>query len=128
MYRLLPVRNQVKIKLVHIERRDRSREYRNVFQYLVKCLICSEFVLIVRTAPETLPVQTHVPVADMVAHEVLNHTAGRSHIVILVSGLHVLYQCIEQGDDPPVDFRTTFIRNRRSIDIELVHIRVKCEE
>ena len=105
MNRLRAVRNEVQIETVHIERSDRSAEHSDIHQHLVKGLVGGELVLVHLSTPETFPVQTHVPVAKVIAHEVLDQTPCGCDVIILISRHNLLLQGIEQRDDPTVDLR-----------------------
>ena len=96
MYRLLPVRNEVEIEPVHEERCNRSGEYRNVPEYLVQCLVCGEFVPVGVAAPETLPVQADIPVADVVADKILDQPARKCDVIVLVGSPDILYEGVHE--------------------------------
>ena len=124
----LPVRNKVEIEPVHEERRDRGGEYGNVPEHLVQCLVSGELVPVGAAAPETLPVQADIPVADVVADEILDQPAGKGHIIVLVGCPDVLDEGVHERDDPPVDFRAIAVRNCRSLRVEVVKVGVEGEE
>ena len=105
MNRLRAVRNEIQIETVHIERSYRGSEHSDIHKHLVKGLVGGELVLVHLASPETLPVQTHVPVAKVIAHEVLDQTPCCGDIIILISRHHLLLQCVEQRDDPTVNLR-----------------------
>ncbi len=64
----------------------------------------------------------------MVAHEILDQTACRGDVIVLVGGHDVVHQRVEQGNDPSVKLRPLLIRNQRRCRVEIVHIRVEREE
>ena len=90
----------------------------------MESLIGRELVDVHLAAPETLPVETDVPVGNIVADEILNQAARGGDVIVLIGGHDLLLQCVEQRDDPPVD-RICHLRRLR---IESVHIGIESEE
>ena len=119
---------EIEIEPVHIEGSYRSTEHCNHFQHFVKCLICSEFVLAHTAAPETLAVQPDVPVADIVANELLQKASSCGKVVVLIAGADILDESVHQGDYPPVDLWSFRIRNLLSLNVKPVHIGVERKE
>ena len=128
MYRLLSVRNQVKIEAVHIERSYWSGQDRNVLENLVKGLVCGQLVFGKAAAPETLAVQADVPVGKMVADKVLDEASCKGDVIVLVSCADVADEGVHQGDDPPVGLRAEAKGHVRSGRVEAVHVCVQREE
>ena len=120
--------NKVEIESVHIERSYWGSQDCDVLKDLIEGLVSAELILIHASAPETLTSETDVPVAEIVAHELLDETAGESDVIIFVCSLHVLDQGVHQRDDPAVDLRPFSIRYCRGREVELVHVRIKREE
>ena len=67
-------------------------------------LIGGQFVIIHLSTPETFPVKTDIPVAQVVTDEILDHPAGQGDVVVLISCLDLFLEGVEQGDDPSVNF------------------------
>ena len=127
MYRLLTL-HKVKIEAVHKERRDRSCKLCHCHENLIEGLVGRELVCIHSTAPESLSSESHIPVAEMVAYEILDQTSCRSDIIILVCSHNILHKGVEQRDHPSVDLRTLAHRHLFSLRIKSVDIRIKSEE
>ena len=64
----------------------------------------------------------------MVADELLYHTSGCSHIIILVCGSHIPHKRIEKRYYPPVNLRSLRKRHSLSGRIEPVDIGIQREE
>ena len=94
----------------------------------MESLIGRELVDVHLAAPETLPVETDVPVGNIVADEILNQAARGGDVIVLIGGHDLLLQCVEQRDDPPVDLRSFRICHLRRLRIESVHIGIESEE
>ena len=113
---------QVAEDAIRDERSKRSRQLNDGLEAGVESLVCCQLILGHTTTPKTLTVQTYVPVREVLAHELLNHTSCGSGIVTLQALGHVLHQSIEQRDDPAVDLGTLLngdllLRAGETIDI-----------
>ena len=113
---------QIAEDTIRDERRERSRQLNNGFEAGVESLVCRQLILGHTTAPETLTIQTYVPVREVLAHKLLNHTCRRRRVVTLQALRYVLNERIEQRDDPAVDLGALLngdllLRARKAIDI-----------
>ena len=94
--------NKVTVELVHEERSNRSGKHSNVYKHLVEGFVGRFFVGGHLPCPVTLAVKAHVPVGDIVADKCFKDTAGRFHVIVLISRPHVTDDGIELGKDPTV--------------------------
>ena len=119
---------QVAEDAVHHEGCEGRRELRDGLQAGVERLVGGQLVLGHSAAPETLAVQTHVPVREVLAHELLDGAGGRRRVVVLERLGHVLDQRVEQRDNPAVDFRTALDGHLLLAAGEAVDVGVEGEE
>src|SRR5512137_937459 len=92
-------------KLIHIERSYRSSEPADSLETLEKSLVCCDLILVIISAPVSLPVQTNVPVTEILSHKILNCTSGTGEIIIFIALSYFLDKRVKQGDDPAIYFR-----------------------
>ncbi len=114
--------HKVDKELVGVEWRIWSHKAGYRHQAGVEGLICSQFVGRHPSTPETLAVEAHIPVGEIVADKFTDFTGTFCKVIIVQSGLHILNQGVEQRENPTVDFRTLCHRNLRfgaskSVDI-----------
>ena len=120
--------DEVHEEAVCIEWSDRSNEFGDSFQTNIECLISRKLVCIHFSTPETLTVQTHIPVGEIVDDESLNKTSCTGWLIIIEAFLHVLHQGVEFGEYPSVDFRALSEWHVRLRVIESIHIGIHREE
>ena len=122
-------RHKVKIKPLHIERGYRSGQEGDVLKHFIQRLVCCELVMVHFPAPESLPVQAHIPVAEMVAHKILDKTPGCGDVIILICIPDTLDKRIQQRNDPSVNLRPLIHRDIITRGrVESVHISIEGEE
>ena len=98
---------EVAIESVGVERRVGCHEQGNGLQAGIKRLVSRLLVGIHLTAPETLAVQSHVPVAEVVLHKVGDSTSGFGGFVGVVCLGYLLNEGVEFGEYPKVDLSIT---------------------
>ena len=91
-------------------------------------MVSAELVSVHLAAPESLPAEAHVPVAQVVADKLLDEPAGEGDVIVFVSRTHLLDEGVEKGNDPPVKLRTLRIRNGCACRVKSVNIGIKGEE
>ena len=98
---------EVAIEAVGIERCIGCHEQGYGLEAGIKCLVRCLLVGIHLTAPETLAVQSHVPVAEVVLHKVGDSASGFGGFVGVVCLGYLLNEGVEFGEYPKVDLSTT---------------------
>ena len=96
---------EIPVETVCIERCVRRHELRYGLKTGVEGGVCSLFVCVHLTSPETLAVQTHIPVREVVLHEIRDSTSGFGGFVCFVRFCDLLDEGVELREDPSVDFR-----------------------
>ena len=75
--------SEVAIETIGEEGRHGRNQFGQSKQTGIKCLVCGEFVGGHFTGPETFAVEAHIPVAEVVEHEVVDGTSGFSRFVVV---------------------------------------------
>ena len=89
-------RIKVGIELVGIEWSDWCHQPSHGLKTCIECLICRELVGSHLSSPETLAVEAHIPVREIVAHEGLDQSSGYCRLVGVVVLIHLADECIER--------------------------------
>ena len=98
-------RDQIQEELIGIEGCDRCHQLSHCLQAGVQRLVSRELILRHATAPETTTVQAHIPVTQVVVHEIGDRTTRTGRLIVLQIAIHILDQAVEQREDPAVDLR-----------------------
>ena len=118
---------QVAIEAVGIERSIRCHELGNGLQAGIERTISSLFVGIHLAAPETLAVEAHVPVREVVLHKIADSSSGFGGFVGLVGFRHLTNEGVEFGQDPAVDFCKVF-STLTILRLPAIHVGIEGEE
>ena len=89
-------RIKVGIELVGIEWSDWSHQSSHGLKTCIECLISRELVGCHLSSPETLAVEAHIPVREIVAHEGLNQSSSYSWLVCVVVLVNLADECVER--------------------------------
>ena len=119
---------QVGVQTVGKERRYGSNQQSHRLQTCEQSLISRQFVVVHLAAPETLAVEAHIPVAQVVAHEIRDGACSLCRLIVVEVGRHFLNQRVEQRYDPAVDFRAFLHRNLFRGIVKSVDVGIKSEE
>ena len=124
-FRPTHVVGEVQEKPVHIKRCQGRGEYGHRTEAAVQGLIGRHFVVGHAADPEPFPVETYIPVAQVIDHKILDGPRHLCRLVIVVAFLCKGDECVQPGDDPPVDLRTLFHGNQGRAMVKLVQIGIK---
>ena len=94
--------------MVGIEWRKRREEFGNGHQAGVEGLISTQFVGTHFLTPETLSVQTDIPVGEVVVDEGVNESASAGRIEAVKFFLYAFDEGVQAGEDPAVNLRALF--------------------
>ena len=124
--------HEVAVEAVGIEWCVRRHELCHSLQACVQCVVCCLLVGIHLATPETLAVQSNIPVAQVVLHEVRDSATRFRWLVCLVCGGHLFDEGVEARENPFVDLGEAIgywrlaIGERRGIPS--IHVGIEGEE
>ena len=81
---------QISVQTVCVERSDGRCQLCYRAQTGIQGLVGRNFILTVISAPETFPAQSHVPVAEVVYHKVLDESTRTRGLVCRVGCIYLL--------------------------------------
>jgi len=94
---------QVAVKFVGIKRSEGCQQLGDSHQTGIKRVVSSYLVIAHLLAPEPFAVQSDVPVAEIVVHEIVDEAAGTCRIIAVELGSHSLDQRVETRKNPAID-------------------------
>ena len=119
---------QIAIETIGIEGCVRSHELRHGLKTSIEGLICRLFIRIHAAPPETLAVQTYVPVTQVVLHKITDGTSCLGWFICLVGFGYVLHKRVQFGKYPTIDLRECRYTGIPGSRIPVVHVRIQCKE
>ena len=119
---------EVAIELIGKEWRNRRNEESYGFKASVECLICRQFVGSHFSCPEALAVESHIPVAEIVADEVGDCAGSLCRLIVFKLAIDFSDERIEQRDNPAVDFWALAHWHLRQGVVEAVNVGIESEE
>ena len=119
---------KIAVEAVAVERRYGSYKFRQRQQAGVQSLVCSHFVTVASAAPETLAVEAHIPVGEVVADKVVDSAGGTGRLVVFEGFGDSSDEGVEQREYPAVGFGTFGQRHLLHVGGEAVDIGIHCKE
>ena len=107
---IVPPSNQVTVKLVGIEGRNRSHQTSHRDQAAVEGLVGGELIRSHLTRPEAAAREAHIPVTELLGDKVPDRTSGTCGLVVLEIAVHLDDEAIQRREDPAVDLGTLSVR------------------
>ena len=114
--------------LVGDERSNGRGQQHHGFETGIERLVGCRFVSRGLSAPEPFAIEAHVPVAQLLVHEVLNSASGAGWLVVLVGIFNLNNEAVEERQYPAVDFGALLHRHLGLLVIEPIHIGVEGKE
>ena len=132
MYRRLGVAMAHSVEVTENLVGDEGCEGRSQLHYGLQAgvegLICSQLVVGHTATPETLAVQTYIPVREIFVHEVLNGACCGCGVVVVKILRYILHQRVQYRDNPTVNLGTLRYGNFALAACEAIHVGVECKE
>ena len=120
--------NQVAVEHVGIERCDGRHQLGHRLEASIEGLISRELIFSHTTTPEAFAVEAHIPVRQVVVDEIGYQSASLGRLVVVVAGIHILHQRIEQGQNPAVYLGTFLHGHVGFLVFEAVNVGIEGEE
>ena len=95
---------EVFVELVGIERCKWRKQLGDRHQTGVERRVGRAFVIAHILAPETLAIQSHIPVRQVVVHELVDEATCTRRVVVLQLDIDFLDERIDARENPTVDF------------------------
>ena len=101
---------------------DRRCEHNHGLQAGVECLVSRKLILAHSTAPETLTVEAHIPVREVLVDKLVDAACRRGWVVVLEVCRNIADKGIEFRENPAVDLWALLNRHlslaaRKAVDI-----------
>ena len=129
-FTLVTTRNSIKVEeqLVAIEWSNGCHELGNCLKTGIERLVGCQLVVIHLTAPETLAVQTNIPVGKVVAYKGLDETSGNRRLIVVKVALDSFDEGVERRKYPSVNLRTLFQSHLGLLASESIDVGIECKE
>ena len=119
---------EVLIQLVGKEWSERRQQLGNSHQTLIQGLISSQLVVVHLLTPETLLVQTNVPVREVFIDKSIDESSGTCGVIAVHLLLNTLNQRVQTRENPTVKLRTLADRNLWCLRVEAIHVGIHRKE
>ncbi len=121
---------EVVVELIGIEGSERCEQTGHRGEAGVERLIGGALVGAHLLTPETLAVEAHIPVAQVVVDETVDEAAGARRVVVVELSGHTLDERVEAGEYPAVNLGEAdlAVAERGGVGVEAVDVGVEREE
>ncbi len=119
---------QVAIEAVGKEWCIGCHQLRHGLQTGVECGVCRLLVGVHLAAPEAFAIETDIPVAQVILHEVGDSTSCLGGLICLIISSNLLNKRVQTAQNPFVDFRILCIVHCALCIVPTVHIGIESKE
>ena len=90
-------------------------------QSLIRC----ELVRCKSATPEALSTESHVPIAEVLCHEILHKSPSTCEVVTIVSTIDLGNEGVEAGENPTIQLGAFSYWYRLTLPIEVIYVGIE---